>query len=360
MSKKRMNYNDPDFSVAYRCHKEIKELLPIINTFIEPGLIQSENTLTFTNAVCFSNAFASSATGKPMDHNTANYIYTVYHWGIYKQEYRIDPEFYEILRNSNDYYSSFTMEFLDYLPFPAFYIDLRNMNFYYNGNHILGAYIKYGNTTASESESERECYLNVFFMYKAPDDTTGFSWTGGKILIYGYFVYIGSKHKALAVPPSKVDFREANIKTVMDWQRNVFVKTLPTDLEKSEEFYNNVENILYILAYLTSDKPDVTESINNNEYTGYPSTKKLPYTKRDIGVRTMREYRKGMQLYKRAMETYDYTQEGKAGSPKRPHIRRGHWHTYNTVMGKTLVWLHPMFINCKSSDETDTVIRVSK
>ena len=126
------------------------------------------------------------------------------------------------------------------------------------------------------------------------------------------------------------------------------------DLSGDREF---TELIIRCLAYISSEKPDVQDR-------GQIIVKGSPYQKKqvparvhtwDVGYRYVKEtrgYATGSEE-----EHPDNSARGTRASP-RPHMRRGHWHTYRTGPGRKerkVIWV----ASCQvGSGEQPTAIRI--
>ena len=118
---------------------------------------------------------------------------------------------------------------------------------------------------------------------------------------------------------------------------------------------------LLLAAYISSEKPDITE--NEAQKTFYRPSRKLKTSavrKWDVGVRYATEVRR------RLLQESDPSQSHGTSKSPRPHIRKAHWHIYRIGSGRKetkVLWLAPIEVNCRSEKnktETPAVVRVLK
>lgn len=113
------------------------------------------------------------------------------------------------------------------------------------------------------------------------------------------------------------------------------------------------------ILYLSSEKPDVKESMetsNTHRVTTKFSRPKHRYSelqKWDIGFRYADSIKKCSEI-----SSNETMGEG-TGSPKRPHVRKAHWHHYWVGTGSMrrliLKWVAPMFIHAEFDSELPVV-----
>ena len=117
--------------------------------------------------------------------------------------------------------------------------------------------------------------------------------------------------------------------------------------------------ILSTILYLTTDKPDVLES----------SETKHTYREPGVGYKVKNKFREirkwdvGVRYAASVKETREYSYQkkdsAKDGTPKRPHVRRAHWHHYWVGRGRTelvLRWVDQMLINASWDSELPVVV----
>lgn len=115
------------------------------------------------------------------------------------------------------------------------------------------------------------------------------------------------------------------------------------------EIKRALRTALLLAAYISSEKPDITE--NEVQKTFYRPSGKLKTSavrKWDIGVRYATEVRR------RLTETSDTNRPHGTGKSPRPHIRKAHWHIYRIGPGRKetkVLWLAPIEVNCRIGNE---------
>lgn len=129
--------------------------------------------------------------------------------------------------------------------------------------------------------------------------------------------------------------------------------------------------VIQLLLYLSSVKPDVVENKESQQTYRKPANGviKNRYSEIftwDVGVRfgnSVRDWKK-----KSSHSSHGTGVSTGAGTAKRPHMRRAHWHTYlyNAKDGtkeRRLKWIEPIFVNEKfveSKDEVPVTIHETK
>ena len=223
-------------------------------------------------------------------------IYTAKDWLAYKQSYRISKEFAE------DLFSSEAMDFplADIrLPFPTIYLDFEELE---GADIPKGAFC-----TISEVPTEKGMahMCSMIFLFQTAAGTE----------------YAGM----------------------------VFDYRLPISVEENIEKYGETEQIrqfsrhvLQFAAYLASYEPDVIENpVQKKFYKASSKPKVSSVRKWDVGVR----YRKLKAVHRQT--TKDGLAPGRHHASPRPHVRKGHWHTYKVGQGRKetrLKWLPPVMV----------------
>lgn len=120
------------------------------------------------------------------------------------------------------------------------------------------------------------------------------------------------------------------------------------NFNKENKLYtDNVRKILPFILYLVSDKPDIKDTVSDK----YEPTKIQEVVRKGevrlFPANKVKVFNAGQEFASRLHKYYEVTSKG--GTVK-PHIRRGHWHTYWTGKrdGKRtakLQWLFPIFVN---------------
>lgn len=125
-----------------------------------------------------------------------------------------------------------------------------------------------------------------------------------------------------------------------------------------------VSRLLQLVLYICADNTEIDENPDQQKITrraaGQIKDKFREVRKWDVGVRTTKLIRniKSSDKYVH----YNDVSETK-GTPKRPHVRRGHYHHYwvgsrnSSERRLVLRWVAPTFINMEKSEDAPVVIR---
>lgn len=144
-----------------------------------------------------------------------------------------------------------------------------------------------------------------------------------------------------------------------------FAKDLPLQDEKElarwRQCVENMPRHLSMLVYLCSDEPDFSRTADVPRRRGRGAVKTAGYPDRvEVG-----SYIGGViRMGRKAAEGPEADEIGPSGSgsPKRPHMRRAHWHLYWSGEGRKVPrvkWISPVFIHGEGR-EPPTVIHPVK
>lgn len=223
-------------------------------------------------------------------------LYTAKDWLSYKQSYRITKEFAEDLFTSEN--MDFPLEDIR-LPFPTIFLDFEQLD----GEDIpKGAFC-----TISEVPTEKGMahMCSMIFLFQTAAGTE----------------YAGM---------------------VFDYRLLISVEEQIEKYGESEQIRQFSRHVLQFAAYLASYEPDVIEDpVQKKFYKASSKPKVSSVRKWDVGIR----YRE----LKSAYASRRQTGSGKGGEHQspRPHVRRGHWHTYHVGKGRKetrLKWLAPFMV----------------
>lgn len=137
------------------------------------------------------------------------------------------------------------------------------------------------------------------------------------------------------------------------------------DPEPIQFTHDFITKALQLVLYICADNADISENIQQKQITRKPTTETEP---KDI-LREVRKwdvgYRIGSIIRKSTNEVQIQEQEvdkKHKSSPKRPHVRKGHFHHYwvgsKSDNSRVLVlkWVAPMFINTALDEELPAVV----
>lgn len=249
-------------------------------------------------------------------------------WSRNKQVFKFDKDFTDELVKTEKL--KYTKDMFDYLPYECFYVDL--------------------------SDNKELCE---------------------SIIGEGFFVTVEKavKHKRTVIHLSKITEKLFFTDTIS--LRNEDMEFSPDDIAANKRveimddssgevrrYEKDIDGrayrtlVLQILTYLTSVEPDVEEN-ETTKATHRPYNPDNPKNKFsevkmwDVGARIGNAFRN----YKKRMQ--NYSSSGSAtgtGTPKRPHIRRAHWHTFLYGHGENKVarakWVAETFVGKGESPVT--------
>ncbi len=252
-------------------------------------------------------------------------MFTINRWFGSKQCYSITKALAEDLFAMNDL--SFPMDAMR-LPFPCFYLDMESFGEDFSdvpGAKLLGYYVMVDEVPYGKGTVASCCSIVILAL------------SGDGEYIYGGAAF---------------DYAPEH----MEMDLNGTVSKLSQDIPEQKK---HIVRALLLAAYLSSEKPDVTENETHKQI--YRPSSKSRYSsvrKWDAGIRYMREKQKHMEslaLGASTDEDPDSTlrddtaaADGKAKrNPPRPHLRKAHWQTYrigHKRMGKKVLWIPPVMV----------------
>ena len=248
----------------------------------------------------------------------AHTTFTVADWLKFKQCYTVKKELADDLFTMDDL--TFPLSALN-MPFRTIYLDWEELEHKaVRSARPLGAYITIGDVPYGGSPAS---FCSVVTL----------AWKDGEYVFGGLSFDYFPEHMEM---------------TLMDT-----INTLTTGFEEERPF---LVNALLFAAYLSSDKPEVTE----NEAKLYRPSVKSKYSsvrKWDVGVRYAAE------RCRRQEEATTPAGAGKGRRPPRPHMRKAHWQVYRIGPGrkqKKVLWIPPVAVGVRSTDPLPVVIRERK
>lgn len=293
-------------------------------------LLSVDNTLTYCDSHNDYTNFAETL-------QDFNFLSLVMLWSKNKQVFKLDKDFTEELLNTEDI--KLPVDVFDYLPFEYFYVDLSNCK-----------------------ELREKTLCEGFFC-------TVQKFNYGSETFY-YLSMVRVDNEFFYVDTVMIDNNGESIKTTK-YEDSVMVNLVASeegdlvyrgDKEFNQKLFNTL--VIQLLLYLSSVEPDMEKSVETR-YTYRKPTNGVIKNKFsevfmwDVGV----HFGNSVRDWKKKNKNHSNSSTG-TGSPKRPHMRRAHWHSYyyNTPNGnreKRLVWLKPIFVNkdlVKNDDEISTTI----
>lgn len=274
-------------------------------------------------------------------------------WAKQKQIFCFDNEFADELINTDNIV--IVKDIFDYLPYSMFYIDMENTPVLQNiFKNIISEYAKDKDAVIQGS------FFNCFKSNSTPETLKHEEKTDSKEY---YEVSFGILYKTKKETVQKTfcflipnEDAEMNIADYVEKMVNVNNNT--------NDCPEGIGNLLQIIVYLCSEKPDIQENEETKKaykkpVSSFHSITDLKYF--EVGVRfgtSVREWKseKEQKLYTDKTATSKYSH-----SSPRPHYRRGHWHSYwykaeNGGKVKKPKWLAPTLVNGSKFTETDYII----
>lgn len=261
-------------------------------------------------------------------------LHTLYSWRQSKQILEFDKTLLdEILETPEP--STIPIEAFDSIPFNALYIDLNNIKL--DTDYYLGFFI----TFDEEEPGNRELRITAI----TPD----------KEMIPLYL-------------PLKKD---CTIQDSISESRGM-QKVSEISLKELFDISGLLAKFVNIIVYICCKNADIAENPIQKTYTRKPSRPNLikdvsrEIQKWDVGWRVGAQLRQSRQNVSMKNVNDETVSHGKTGSPKRPHMRSGHYHSFWTGKRKStdrkliVKWIPPMQINVDANNELITTIRKVK
>lgn len=262
-------------------------------------------------------------------------------WSQYKQVYRFDADFVEELLQTDTLH--IPTEVLYRLPFRCFYLDLEDIPRF---QPYIGVFVYVG-----FDEQNQIPNLAIFRITEKREQTPD-----GEYPIYPSFCSGNDMQKWQLLRTTETGTHEL-----------VFTKTPNQHMKGSNLDDGDVFELLFFLLqsmlYLTSNKPDVTQS-PKRQYVNLGKKKDTTLKGHDL-VLTDVGIRYGMAIRKAKQQESETTIViGKTTKTRKPmvsHVRKAHWHTYWKGKGRTtrvLRWIPPTFISSHGKELPITIHNV--
>lgn len=242
-------------------------------------------------------------------------------WSKSKQIFKPDPDFADALLHTDKLCISSNM--IDHLPYNLFYVDLTACKMF---NPMEGAFVHVEKLNDS-------VYFSVYLVDK---NLTYFSF-----YLHCYF----DENNCIIITPETLSSKDIGYDV---WKPFCFEPDLEVNCSVDRVSINLF--ILQLIAYLSIDEPQLTESdMTKNTYrkpnkSSQVKNKWSEVRIQDVGVKYGSDFRKTILKYKN--ESSDNTNTSKRKSPI-PHFRCAHWHKFWIGKGrKTLkvMWIEPVFV----------------
>lgn len=265
-------------------------------------------------------------------------------WRVTQSVYRFDPDIYEEIINT-PINGNIPHEVLFNLPEWCLYIETPNMVFL--DRNILGFFVHL-EYDVNKNRNELRLLLDVSSEDNFPE-------------LLSVIIHLG-------------DFSlKESINKVFEEIKPVIKKIESEDLEILEQtetlsmLASSLEPFISLVLYICSLNSDIGD-VNNKPYKPKPvKTKKglryFPPEKIslwEVGIRVGSALRKG-----KSEKQYSNTTFTGKGARKKPHIRRGHWHSFwlgprDGERKLILKWIPPILVNVKDIEDLPVTIRPVK
>lgn len=268
-------------------------------------------------------------------------------WRRSKEVFVFDKDMEQLLAEQ-DAPLTIPSEILLQLPYPCFYIEMDNLVINDTKYHGFFTHLEYDINTNSPE-------LRLLFLTE-------------DLRTFGYPIHLDVTDIETSV---KKTLSEAE-KSISDIQ-NSKLKRITTqwfdnrndNIEELNQFLRKVlQAILYICAINADVEPNSEQkTTTKRSTTGVIRDRYAEIRKWDVGVRVGSAVRRFRAKQSNSIKT---ERQGNH-SPKRPHIRRGHWHHYWT--GKksdedarklVLKWTAPIYVGIDDTDDSPAVIHPVK
>lgn len=323
---KLINYMDKYFPGVWKTYDEVIDIINKDNILIS----KSMNPVAFRK-ICggIAKDYLSKYGRYSEGNNTvdAHTIYVLGAWRKYKEIYSVDKDLADLLISGAEDINIPVKTLLN-IPFPAFYIDVEGTDSYKENGFFV---------VLDKSSSELE-----FFTIDYNGDAIGMP----------------------LILDSNYTISEAINKMVGDGN-NYY------NISKHNENIEFIKKAVQLVLYICAVNADITENPQQKVITKKSTSTSKPkdvlreVRKWDVGYRVGRTIRLSKDVERKSITTSVRTCSG--SSPKRPHVRRGHFHNFwvgskaNNTRELRLKWVAPTFINAKLDVELPaTVNRVKE
>lgn len=272
---------------------------------------------------------------EPFDISDVATLKALYSWRKYKEVYSFDSDLANMLMSSSSDEFVIPISAILSAPYPVFYVQIDGEN----DLGIKGFFCTFDYIVLSGEGTDKltkQLSFNVLGIYD------NISFACPLILRDGI-----------------------TIKESIDYLRKMFMEDKDFDPKILDMAIDFIPKALQLVLYICAANADICENPQQKQITRKPTTETKPkdtlreVRKWDVG------YRIGSIIRKPSEEDSVHEQRvstNQKSSPKRPHVRKGHFHHYwigsKSDNNRTLVlkWVAPTFINIALEDELPAVI----
>lgn len=274
-------------------------------------------------------------------------------WEKTKQIYRFDSSLYDVLLNHTDDNSIPVPSILQNLPFNTFFID-NNFRYEYikdNGTEFI-SFDADGAFVTIDKYSDNEVWVGVIW------------------LLSDMMRYVSGNDIYLISAVIDCDSPKTLSEQLQDW----VVNDANSDFDDRLLYMiNSACNCISYIASRNADARTFRCELDTKQFKtlGIKHNKKKTYIQKSVlgeklrsTLRTIKEYQSNPS---KKTNTNTTSREGAgAGTPKSPHFRKGHFHSYwigshnSTDRQKIIKYVLPTYINASDEDELSATVRIIK
>lgn len=305
-------------------------------------MIDLARPLGLKNAKCSSRIFApvetataaciacqaGKAKGGRVDIPYPSLVLALAQWRKDKEVFVLDPDLARILYEQDD--TSIPAAAVDYLPYPCFYVETAGLDAYLPGVHGFFFYIGWDTQTRKELMS--------------------FIFAGKEGKIYPFDIPLDS-------PDLSECFDRMNRRKLLSKNAEIQARGRQ-ELEQRDSVMLLLRCSLQVVLYLCACNAEIVpdpeqESVMKRSNGSEIKDRYVEIRKWDVGFVTG----PALQAQKRRPQSEESHARDGSHAPKRPHVRRGHWHHFWTgaksdAENRRLVlkWLPPIFVGSVDDD----------
>lgn len=263
-------------------------------------------------------------------------------WRQYKEIYSFSPELCELLFEQAGDNIKIPTEILYRMPYPCMYISFSDTE---------GFFVFFEQDMNSMQMELRFCCLED---------------NNGVVDILNMWLHLSEGNTISDGIAEGMELIKQNIKDFKFkfLQNGNYI--IQNEQQISEYLYNLISKYIQLVLYICAENAEIEENPVQKQITRKPQDNRPKDVYReirswDVGVKFASNVRKARQV---GEVTKVEGNSGGAGTSKRPHTRKGHWHHYWTGSHSDnsrkliLKWTAPTFVGGKMEDTITTVNRV--
>jgi hypothetical protein len=265
-------------------------------------------------------------------------------WRPYKQIYTFSKELMDILIAQKDVNMDIPVQVLQNLPFPCAYFDVPFEE------NLYGFFVHY------DIREEGKLYLVMEFVSKLAEDQIGYN---------GYLELEIKENTTIEDEIKRYSSRIWN--SLPSHFSNAYGKGgTPSYQEQTQNALERASIVMQFILYICSDNAEIDPDERNKAVAKPKKAGKIKDAYREVRKnRCGKEFSVNVRKMLSSTKTSYAANPDSHGTPKSPHIRRGHWHHYWTgprTGERTLIlnWIAPTFVHPESDVlPTANIVEVS-